>query len=95
MDNPFNFILDELLALRQEVLKLQLNAQSPAPAREIIDRSELRKRLGITDPTIIQYVKKGIIPEIRIGGSIRYDYGHVLESLTERKKAKHGTALAK
>lgn len=90
MENPFDVIMGELRALKQDVAQLQNSPAKKAADRDIIDREELGRRLGISDPTIIQYTKKGIIPEIRIGATIRYDYAMVLESLQSKKTARYG-----
>jgi predicted DNA-binding transcriptional regulator AlpA len=54
---------------------------------EIIDRQELIKRLCITEPTIIRWERKGKIPSLRIGGSVRYNWKAVLEALETKKKS--------
>jgi|SRR5690606_36342542 len=52
---------------------------------EIIDTKELIARLRLSEPTIIRYRKKGIIPYLQIGSAIRYEYQKVLEALEKRK----------
>ena len=51
-----------------------------------INRKELIKRLGTSAPTLIRLEKKGIIPSIRLGGKILYDWNKVIEALEKRSK---------
>lgn len=53
--------------------------------RELIDTKELLLRLGLSEPTVIRYRQKGVIPFYRIGNAIRYDYEKVLERLEKKK----------
>ena len=78
MQNPFEVILEELAAIRERMDSISPNP--PAPV-EIIDRPELLKRLALTEPTVIRYEKKGKIPVIRIGSSVRYNWQAVIKAL--------------
>lgn len=40
---------------------------------EIIDRKELSKRSNISEPTVIRWEKKKMIPAMRIGSAVRYN----------------------
>ncbi|MCG7858241.1 helix-turn-helix domain-containing protein [Flavihumibacter sediminis] len=51
---------------------------------ELINRFELCKRLGITEAHAIRLGKKGDIPEIRIGSSVRYNWPKVIEALENK-----------
>lgn len=51
-----------------------------------IDRKELVRRLGTSVPTLIRLEKKGIIPVIRYGGQVRYDWNKVMEALNKNSK---------
>lgn len=55
-----------------------------APPIEIIDQGELAKRLNITKATVIAWVKRGRIPSIRIGASVRYNWPAVVSALEKR-----------
>lgn len=55
---------------------------------EVIDTKELLLRLSLSEPTIIRYRQKGVIPFLQIGNAIRYDYQKVLEALEKRKGGK-------
>jgi excisionase family DNA binding protein len=79
--------LADVLALKIIALFQQ---QAPAAAIEIIDRSELCKRLNITEPTVIRMEKRGDLPVIRAGSSVRYNWPKVIEALeaSDKKKRK-------
>lgn len=53
---------------------------------EIIDRSELCKRLDITEPTAIRWEKKGDIPCFRIGSNVRYNWHNVIATLENKRR---------
>ena len=53
-----------------------------------ITRQVLMERLGITEGTVLKCERQGSIPVIRIGGSVRYDYEAVLESLKQTNSLK-------
>jgi len=82
MSNPFEEILQELSEIKTT---LQGAKTTPSMQIEIIDRVELQKRLNITEPTAIRWGKRGIIPEIRIGGNVRYNWPAVIKALEEKK----------
>lgn len=65
---------------------LQTNKTETSIQGEIIGRSELCKRLAITEPTSIRWEKKGKIPCFRIGSNVRYNWATVLETLEGKKK---------
>lgn len=85
MLNPFDVIIEKLEGLEGRIQKAY--PVQPLPSTEIIDRLELCKRLSITEPTAIRWEKKGVIPSIRIGSSVRYNWPKVIFAL-ENKKAK-------
>lgn len=88
ISNPF----EELLLKIEELKALVLNSTSnrgdsnQSPGKEIIDRATLCKRLGITEPTAIRHQKRGKIPFMQIGSSIRYDWEAVVRALECKKK---------
>lgn len=75
---------EEILA-RLERIEKKINDQKPFEQVEIIDRAELRKRLKISEPTVIAMEKKKKFPVIRLGTSIRYDWFKVVKSLEKQK----------
>jgi hypothetical protein len=60
------------------------NTVAPSSA-EIIDEDTLCTRLNITHPTAGRWRKKGKIPFLQIGSSIRYNWATVLTALENRK----------
>jgi excisionase family DNA binding protein len=72
--------LDELA---QSIYSLMQQGALPVEVipNEIIDRGELCKRLGISEPTAIRWEQKKKIPCFRIGSSVRYNWQKVLQSL--------------
>jgi excisionase family DNA binding protein len=82
MENPFLSIenlLQELLAKMNS-----LSTIPPPRSIEIITQQELSNRLGISKPTIIRWVKKGKIPELRFGTSRRYNWYSVIDALEKK-----------
>ena len=66
------------------------HTNSNLPQKEIIDREELCKRLAITAPSVIRWEKKGKIPRLMIGSSIRYNWPAVIEALESQANKKGG-----
>lgn len=84
MLNPFDVIIEKLDGLEN---KISLNSTAVAiPATEIISRDELCKRLNITEPTVIRWEKRGLIPAFRIGSNVRYNWTKVVETLENKPK---------
>lgn len=75
------FSEDELAALIEGAVYKVFGSRNELPKVEIIDRDELMQRLKISEPTVLRYEKKGKIPRIEIGSSIRYDWTAVLKEL--------------
>lgn len=68
-----------------EVFKeLTANSSSPPTKEEIIDRTELCRRLNLVEPTIIKWEKKGKIPSLRVGSAVRYNWHKVLQALEKK-----------
>jgi hypothetical protein len=84
MQNPFDVIIERLNGLESKFSEQNTPATS-APA-EIIGRSELCKRLDITEPTAIRWEKKGKIPCFRIGSNVRYNWTNVINVLEGNQK---------
>jgi excisionase family DNA binding protein len=76
IENPFEKILQEIWDLKRELIE----AGKIFPA-EIIDRQELQRRLGLTEPTVIRWERRGKIPAIRIGSAVRYNWPAVVKAL--------------
>jgi hypothetical protein len=78
MSNPFEEILLELTEIKGQILTLK---STSTPPTEVIDRTELMRRLGISEPTAILWGKKGKIPEMRFGANVRYNWPSVVQAL--------------
>ena len=84
MTNPFDEIIEKLDRLNEKFTAV--DTASTVCTIEIIDRLELRKRLALTEPTVIRWERKGKIPCFRIGSSVRYNWPAVIEALEGKKK---------
>ena len=84
-NNKYNF--DLLMAGIKTILEKlhNISANPPPQVIEIITQDELCKRLMISKPTIIRWVKKKKIPTIRIGRSVRFNWQSVIEELESQK----------
>jgi hypothetical protein len=77
---------DVMPFLHSKLLTVAPIASDPEQDKEIINRAELMKRLSISEPTVIAWEKKGKIPVLRIGKSIRYNWPEVKLALSSKKK---------
>lgn len=68
----------------QAALQNQLTVKDSPEQKEIISTEELCKRLDITEPTCIRWRKKGKIPFLSIGSSIRYEWNTVVKALENK-----------
>lgn len=83
--NPFDEISERLKRIEQI---LSESKDNNCKHIEVIDQDELAKRLAVTKPTIITWEKRGKIPSLRLGASVRYNWPAVIESLENPKKKK-------
>ena len=83
MYNPF----DSISQLLNDILERlnNISANPPPQTIEIITQDELCKRLMISKPTVIRWVKKKKIPSLRIGRSVRFNWQTVIEALESQK----------
>lgn len=79
------FTESEMAAFMEGVFNRAINSIPTTIKAEIINRNELCKRLDITEPTVIRWEKKGLIPSFSIGSSVRYNWHTVLASLEKKK----------
>jgi hypothetical protein len=79
---------DQLTDLVEAAVLKVLTGETVAqgPQHEIISRAECIRRLGISEPTLISYGRKGKIPEMRIGKAVRYDWQAVCAALSKKNK---------
>lgn len=84
----------QLKSVVLECIKEALQSTSPTSQTdndaqpEIIDTKTLLSRLDLSEPTVIRYRQKGVIPFLQVGSAIRYNWPKVLEVLEKRKGAK-------
>jgi len=83
----------QLKSVVMECVKEALQGVTPTQAGydahpEIIDTKALLTRLDLSEPTVIRYRQKGVIPFLQVGSAIRYDYRKVLDALEKRKGGK-------
>jgi len=82
MLNPFGVIDQQLKDILERLNNISANP--PPQSIEIITQEELCRRLMISRFTLLRWVKKKKIPQIRIGGVIRYNYYKVINALEEQ-----------
>jgi excisionase family DNA binding protein len=83
LNNPFEEINSRILEILERLNNI--SAKPPPNSIEIITQDELSKRLMISKPTLIRWVRKKKIPLIRIGKSVRYNWQAVIEALESPK----------
>ena len=86
MQNLVLIQVDELRQLIREELAVNnpVNEQEK-PKVKPLNQRELCTFLGLSEPTIIRWRKKGLIPCMKIGSAIRYDLNTVLQALETGK----------
>lgn len=72
-------------AVEAALSKALANITYPAP-HEIINTEQLCERLGVSVNTAIRYRRKGKIPFLILGDSIRYDWNAVIKALEIKTK---------
>ena len=89
MEATFNDVPRILCELLLKIENLEKLITVPAGVKlndEIIDTRELCKRLDVTEPTIIRWRKKGVVPFFTIGSSVRFNFEDVMDALKAKKK---------
>ena len=81
MHNPFEEILKRL-----DHLEILITSRAPAEVVQMksnkpITMLQLCEHLGVTEPTILRWRKKGKIPFFKIGTAIRFNLTEVLKAL--------------
>jgi DNA-binding XRE family transcriptional regulator len=49
----------------------------------LITRKELASNLQLSEQTIVNLEQRGIVEGLKIGGSVRYNYGEVLQRIKD------------
>ncbi len=80
-------LLKEMMrqVVQEEIAKSKGNDNS-AELQKPITTKQLCDHLGITEPTVIRWRKKGKIPFFTIGSAVRFNLAKVLETLDKKKK---------
>jgi excisionase family DNA binding protein len=78
--------LEELLAQVRQVVKEEIAAGPPSPIttqtkNRPVTTKELCTYLGVTEPTVLRWRKKKVIPFFCIGSAIRFNLQEVIKSL--------------
>lgn len=78
---PISELLDQVKqAVREEMAAFSTNTAEPNNDRPITTK-QLCEYLGITEPTVIRWKKKGKIPFLQIGTAVRFNLKDVLKAL--------------
>ena len=87
MINPFDELNDKLVRI-ESLLVVPLPANNDCqPIEKPITTKELCDFLNISEPTIIRWRKKGKIPFLQVGSSVRFSKASVIKAL-EKNVAK-------
>ena len=89
-----NIVLIQVDDLRQIIREeLAVNKPCNEPEKKKIEKPlnqrDLCNFLDLSEPTVIRWRKKGLIPFMQIGSAIRYDVNRVIESLENGKRKPH------
>ena len=78
---------------------IQTHATHRAEGKEspsaLLTRTQLAERLNISHRTVDDWRERGLIPYLKIGGVIRFDFGQVMAGLRERYEVKEKTRAAR
>ena len=88
MTNPFEEIATWMERIESLLTSDQSSKVIVKPIEKPITTAELCSFLGITEPTVIRLRKRGKIPFLQIGGSIRYDKASVVQALEKNASSK-------
>ncbi|MCW3118661.1 MAG: hypothetical protein JWM28_2743 [Chitinophagaceae bacterium] len=83
MNNPFDVILEKLIEIEDKIAAIPQVADKKEV--EIIDRTELCKRLAVAPPTLLRWERAKKIPVIRFGSNVRYNWYAVIKHLENAK----------
>ena len=88
MQNIVLIQVDDLRQIIREELAVNkpLNEPEKTKNEKPINQRDLCKFLDLSEPTVIRWRKKGLIPFMQIGSAIRYDVNRVIEALENGKK---------
>lgn len=78
--------------IREELSRFIPPAQTIAVKKDRpITTKELCEHLGVTEPTVRRWKKKGAIPYFTIGSAVRFHLSDVIASLEKKKSVKRNS----
>ena len=83
MRTPLNTVLENLADAIAEKVAAKIKAEDSSKLK-YYTRKELCEILHVTNPTVIEMVKRGEIREKKIGGRILYDAAGIDEAVKEK-----------
>ena len=83
MRTPLNTVLENLADAIAEKVAAKIKAEDSSKLK-YYTRKELCEILHVTNPTVIEMVKRGEIREKKIGGRILYDAAEIEEAVKEK-----------
>ena len=95
---PNSFVLHLTTAQLTVLVKSAVNAalkdhngliELPTPPPELLTREQVRKMLGVSNPTMISWASSGVLPAIRYGRTVRYNR-HEVEKAMQSAKSRRG-----
>jgi excisionase family DNA binding protein len=87
MENLVVIKTDDLRQIiRDEISTLSIHKETNRPFDPPITTKQLCVFLGITEPTVIRWRKKGKIPFMQIGSALRYDKEAVIKAISEKRR---------
>ncbi len=84
-----NITRQEFVSIIEHVIEGKFQAYLKQKNPETLTVQQTSKLLGVTELTIHNYIKKGLIPASKIGRRIVIKYDDYEKSLTEIKSLKH------
>lgn len=84
MQTPLNAVIENLADTIADKVIAKIKAEE-FNMQKYYTRKELCEILHVTNPTVIEMVKRGEIREKKIGGRILYDAAEIDEALKENK----------
>lgn len=79
----------EFIAIIKSIFEEVIEEQSEQSKPKFASVQELSKLLNISEMTVYNYIKKGIIPARKIGRQYRLDVSEIEEYLKEYKSLKY------
>lgn len=85
IQTPLNVMLENLAETIADKVVARIKEEEDSNKPKYYTRKELCEILHVTNPTVIEMVKRGEIREKKIGGRILYDAAEIDEAVKENK----------